>query len=207
MPTASYEGAVSIVLALLVVVLEQAGVRNPYVLWGAFAFAAALSVDTAVRGEWANKIVDSSVRRTRRGLVCSLILVVFALFGYWVYTQVTNPVLPINSDIRVDPTTVKFGGVPVGKVSRIETITVLNRGSQNAGFKWDESKNNFAPFQLSGDYSFGFTGTCDNQFLAPGKSCTICVRFIPWFKGERDGDLKFVIDGQEHTVVLMGTGE
>lgn len=205
MPTVSFEGASGIVLALVIVVLDQLGVKNPYILWGAFALAAVVSVDNAVRGDWANKITDAGIRRRKRGLWCFLILVGFALFGYWIVAQVRPE--PFAGNIQVDPTTVKFGGVPVGKVSTIAAITVLNRGSQNAGFKWDDNKKNFADFQLSGDYSFGFTGTCDNQFLPPGKSCTISVRFIPKFKGERDGELKFVIDGKERTVVLRGTGE
>ena len=40
------------VLALVVVVLDQAGVRNPFVLWTAFAFAFALLIDaTALRSQ------------------------------------------------------------------------------------------------------------------------------------------------------------
>lgn len=52
MPKMSYEGLVGTVLALIIVVLDQAGIKNPWVLWGAFILAAGLCLDAVIRSGW-----------------------------------------------------------------------------------------------------------------------------------------------------------
>jgi hypothetical protein len=52
MPKLSYEGFIGTVLALIVLILDEAGVRNAYVLWIAFILALGFCLDGAIRSGW-----------------------------------------------------------------------------------------------------------------------------------------------------------
>jgi hypothetical protein len=77
MPKLSYEALLGVVIALIVVVLDQAGVKNPFVLWIAFTIALGLCMDAAIRSEWGKrKKIWSSV-----GILLSFSL--FAAYLVW----------------------------------------------------------------------------------------------------------------------------
>jgi hypothetical protein len=77
MPKLSYEGLVGTLIALIVVILDQAGVKNPYVLWIAFALAIGLCLDATIRSGWPTR---------RKAWGSGIIVVSFGLFAaYLVY--------------------------------------------------------------------------------------------------------------------------
>jgi hypothetical protein len=90
MPKMSYEGLVGTVMTLIIVVLEQAGVRNPYVLWGAFALAWGVCVDAVIRSAWTKR------RKTWASIT---ILILYGLFGIYLIRQL-RPVQTIAGTSR-----------------------------------------------------------------------------------------------------------
>jgi hypothetical protein len=78
MPKLSYEGLVGTVIALVVVILDQAGVKNPYVLWVAFALAVGLCLDATIR---------SALSTRRKAWGSGIVVLVFVLFGIYLLRQ------------------------------------------------------------------------------------------------------------------------
>jgi hypothetical protein len=100
----STEGISGLVLALIVVMLEQAGIKNPFVLWAAFAAAAFLCVD------WLRK---SDRARKTKILLITATFVAFAAFGLYLarqsvqqHKEITNvsPPPPSATPIPFTPT-------------------------------------------------------------------------------------------------------
>lgn len=82
MPKMSYEGLVGAVIALIVVILDQAGVKNPYVLWIAFVLAFGLCLDAVLRSEWG---------RSKKIWGSAVVLLSFAVFGAYLLKQLHKP--------------------------------------------------------------------------------------------------------------------
>lgn len=82
MPKMSYEGLVGTVLALLVVILDQAGVKNPYVLWIAFILALFLCIDALIRSEW---------KKWVKGIVGIATIIAFIWFAVYLNNQIAKP--------------------------------------------------------------------------------------------------------------------
>ena len=78
MPKMSYEGLVGVVIALIVVILDQAGIKNPYVLWVAFALACGLCLDATLRSGW---------NRRAKGWGSAAIVLSFAFFAAYLVHQ------------------------------------------------------------------------------------------------------------------------
>jgi len=78
MPKLSFEGLGGLVLALIVVILDQAGIKNPWVLWISFALAVFLCVDAVVRSDW---------HRRRRILTTACVVFAFLIFGAYLVRQ------------------------------------------------------------------------------------------------------------------------
>jgi hypothetical protein len=96
----------------------------------------------------------------------------------------------------LSPTTVSFGGQPVGTSSASQTVTLSNPGG--------------APLVISaittnGDFSQ--TNSCGAS-LAAGASCSVAVVFAPTAAGTRQGTLSVTdnASGSPQTVSLSGTG-
>jgi hypothetical protein len=77
MPKMSWEGLVGTVLALIVVILDQAGIRNPYVLWGAFGVAVILCIDALARSRHPPK------RKIIGIILTSVAVLAFAAYLIW----------------------------------------------------------------------------------------------------------------------------
>jgi hypothetical protein len=78
MPRMSYEGLVGTLLALIVVILDQAGIKNQYVLWGAFILAVSLCLDATIR---------SGASANGKLAITVVVIVGFAVFGWYLWTQ------------------------------------------------------------------------------------------------------------------------
>src|SRR6202044_3721546 len=78
MPKLSYEGLVGTVMTLVVVVLDQAGVKNPYVLWIAFALSVVLCLDATIRSKWSKR---------KKAWVSCVIVLAFFLFALYLLRQ------------------------------------------------------------------------------------------------------------------------
>lgn len=85
----SFEGALGIFLSLIIFILEQAGVKNRHVLWGAFILAFLLCIAAVVRSQ--------TSRRTRAVSVI-IVLVAFGAFGRWLLDSIIRvPVIQTES--------------------------------------------------------------------------------------------------------------
>jgi hypothetical protein len=78
MPKLSYEGALGLVLGLIVVILDQAGVKNPYVLWIAFALAIGLCLDATIRSGWTTR---------KKAWGSGIVILSFGLFAVYLVYQ------------------------------------------------------------------------------------------------------------------------
>jgi hypothetical protein len=78
MPKLSYEGLLGTLIALVVVILDQAGVKNPYVLWIAFALALSLCLDATIRSDLSGR---------KKALGSGIIVLVFTLFALYLVRQ------------------------------------------------------------------------------------------------------------------------
>jgi hypothetical protein len=110
----------------------------------------------------------------------------------------------LTPKLRVSPaSTLDFGGVGVGKASRVHSVTLTNTGSVMVSV---------GRTRLTGADAGEFTrssDTCSDRTVAPGRSCSVKLVFVPRAKGTRDATL--IIDddavGGPHRVVLRGTGK
>ncbi len=98
--------------------------------------------------------------------------------------------------VKVTPTSLAFGVVPIGVVSTGQTVTVMNTGTLTVTFT---NVSTTGPFQR--------TNQCTAP-LAPGASCTIMVFFKPKVIGQATGTLSITDNavGSPQTVALSGTG-
>jgi len=98
--------------------------------------------------------------------------------------------------VTVTPASLVFGNQAVNTTSAAKTVTVKNTGL---------GQLTFSSITASGDFSQ--TNNCTGSF-APGKSCTINVKFTPTALGTRTGALTITDDAltSPQSVSLSGTG-
>ena len=95
MPRMSFEGVVGTVLALIVVILDQAGVKNPWVLWGAFLVAIIVCLDASLRSGWGvGKKISADL----------IIVLAFMMFGGYLFHRLSvTPTVNITGGIPISP--------------------------------------------------------------------------------------------------------
>jgi hypothetical protein len=121
-----------------------------------------------------------------------------------VTTALTTTHIVPAPDASVTPSSIDFGGVPVGDTSSGQTITVANDGSSNLVV---------SSIATVGGHSTDFAltrGTCPNltPTLSGGSSCTIIARFSPAASGVRSTAARITSNdaSSPHDVTLTGTG-
>jgi hypothetical protein len=103
---------------------------------------------------------------------------------------------PPSSGVKVDPTSLDFGSLPVGQTSNPKDVTVRNAGTTPVQISAVNAASDFLA-------SSGCVAA-----VAPGASCAIAVTFKPLANGARSGTLSITdsAPGSPRTVALAGTG-
>jgi|GEM_PF-4329013 len=106
-----------------------------------------------------------------------------------------------GTSITLSPTKLEFPVQAVGVDSTVQTVTLTNTGTATL---------NFSTIFADGDFKFvalSSASHCEAP-LAPGKQCTIGVKFAPTGGGDRKGSLYIYSDaaGSPATVDLSGAG-
>jgi hypothetical protein len=98
--------------------------------------------------------------------------------------------------VSLTPTTLSFGGLPLGTPSVLRKITLSNSGFGSL---------NITSIASSGNYTE--TDTC-GATVSPGGSCTINVLFTPWVPGALPGAITLTNNAaaSPQVVSLSGTG-
>ena len=101
-----------------------------------------------------------------------------------------------SSPLTASPSSLSFGGEPVGSTSAAQTVTVSNPNSTAVSVS-----------QLAVSGPFGQTDTCGAS-IAAGGSCTVSLTFAPTAAGAATGSLTVASSapGSPLTVALTGTG-
>ncbi|HEV2177949.1 MAG TPA: choice-of-anchor D domain-containing protein [Terriglobia bacterium] len=114
----------------------------------------------------------------------------------------TVPLCGVGTAVKLVPTSLSFGRVPVGTTSSPRGVTLRN-ASVNAAL-------NISAFKFSGfnTGAFAETNTCGTS-VPPHGSCTISVTFAPKAKGFENATLNIFDDGgaSPQTVMVTGIGE
>jgi hypothetical protein len=102
--------------------------------------------------------------------------------------------------VKLSPTSLNFGSVPVGQTSAPQTVTVTNTATALLSI----SKIGIAG---AAGRDFSETDTCGSS-LGAGQSCLNTVKFTPSAKGSRTAQLSINDNGGGglQTVGLLGTG-
>ncbi len=103
--------------------------------------------------------------------------------------------------IKVSPSSLNFGSQEVGTKSPAQTVTAVNKGSQ-------EILYNSITIGGSDKKDFSETDNCTGRFIPPGGACKVSVTFAPTKKGARSGALYIVPQGtaSPQPAKLTGTG-
>jgi hypothetical protein len=100
---------------------------------------------------------------------------------------------------RVFPDSLAFGSETVGKTTAAKYVTIRNVGNANLAFSSDMG--------ITGKFDFAGTGTCTAVTpVAPGKSCTVSVKFTPTAAGWQAGVLSVKDNAGSQIVELEGKG-
>ncbi len=117
-------------------------------------------------------------------------------------TTVQLTITPSGPIMGLNPTSLAWGKVLVGKTGAAKTVTVSNTGG---------STLNFTSITTTGDFArkAGPKTTDCGSSLAVGKTCTVRVTFTPTQTGARTGSLVFNDNapGSPQSVSLSGTGK
>jgi len=99
-----------------------------------------------------------------------------------------------------NPTSLNFGGVPVGQTSQPMPVTLQNTGSDDLAI---------SNITVSGDFAQTNSCPASSSSLVPSAICSISVTFTPTQKGVRNGTLTITDNGYKikQTVTLTGTGD
>ena len=102
--------------------------------------------------------------------------------------------------VVLSPTSLSFGTLPVGSLSKPQTVTLSNKGT---------TALSLSSLLIGGADAADFskTTTCGSS-LAAANSCTVTVTFKPRAKGARTATLQFTDNGgaSPQSVALAGTG-
>jgi kumamolisin len=120
-------------------------------------------------------------------------------------TASTTVQLTITSSgpiVSLNPTSLTWGKVVVGKTAGAKKVTVTNTGASTLNITNISTTGDFALFSFTSKLKCGST-------LAAGKSCIVKVNFTPTQVGTRTGSLNFTDNapGSPQSVALSGTGK
>jgi hypothetical protein len=104
----------------------------------------------------------------------------------------------IAPDVTLNPLSLTFAGVPVGKTSTPKTVTVTNSGNAS-----------LTVTAIDADGDFSQTNNCIGTAVAAGSSCTITVTFSPTATWSRDGTIVITdnaYSAPQQVVFLAGMG-
>ncbi len=86
-----------------------------------------------------------------------------------------------TSSLTVNPATLTFGTVALRSCSAVQSTNLTASGSSSVTLG-----SSVLGGTNAGDFAFGGVGTCnDGQVLAPGKTCTVSLKFCPTVAGSR----------------------
>jgi len=104
--------------------------------------------------------------------------------------------------VSLNPTSLAWGKLLVGKTSGAKKVTLTNTGASTLNITSIATTGDFALFSFTSKQKCGAT-------LAAGKSCIVKVNFTPTQKGTRTGSLNFTDNapGSPQSVALSGTGK
>ncbi|MGB9197880.1 MAG: choice-of-anchor D domain-containing protein, partial [Terriglobales bacterium] len=104
--------------------------------------------------------------------------------------------------VSLNPTSLTWGKVLVGKTAAAKKVTVTNTGASTLDITNIATTGDFALFSFTSKQKCGST-------LAAGKSCIVKVNFTPTQTGTRTGSLNFTDNagGSPQSVALSGTGK
>jgi len=104
--------------------------------------------------------------------------------------------------VSLNPTSLAWGKLLVGKTSGAKKVTLTNTGASTLNITSIATTGDFALFSFTSKQKCGAT-------LAAGKSCIVKVNFTPTQKGARTGSLNFTDNapGSPQSVALSGTGK
>lgn len=160
MPKISREGTVGLLFEVTLAILDHLHVREPLIIWGLFVVGFLLISDATIRSDWATRRHDPKTTRKRRSLGMLIVLLVFALFGLWIYRR-THKETIVSSNSRVNLTVSpafeslykEYGqqlGQPTGPP---ENINIFYQAvHQSATFVWMDNPLKFYLVDKSGKW-------------------------------------------------------
>jgi hypothetical protein len=100
--------------------------------------------------------------------------------------------------LTLNPTSISFGTVTIGKTSPVLTTTLSNTGNASLTITSDSLS--------AGDFNWGGKGTCNYGALAPGASCTYSAKFTPTAAGTRTATIMIYSTASDSSLALALTG-
>jgi hypothetical protein len=100
--------------------------------------------------------------------------------------------------LTLNPATINFGSVKVGVTSPILLTTLTNTGNASLTITGNPMS--------AGDFNWGGTGTCNDNTLAPGSSCTMSATFTPTTTGTRTATITISSTASNSTVTVLLSG-
>jgi hypothetical protein len=116
-------------------------------------------------------------------------------------TKSASATVTVNAAVGVltlDPTSMSFGKVTVGQTSPVLFTTLTNTGNASLTITGDSLS--------AGDFNWGGEGTCNDNTLAPGASCTYSTTFTPTATGTRTATVTIYSTASDPTVTFPLSG-
>ncbi len=116
-------------------------------------------------------------------------------------TKSASATVTVNAAVGVltlNPTSMSFGKVTVGQTSPVLFTTLTNTGNASLTITGDSLS--------AGDFNWGGEGTCNDNTLAPGASCTYSTTFTPTATGTRTATVTIYSTASDPTVTFPLSG-
>lgn len=116
-------------------------------------------------------------------------------------TKSASATVTVNAAVGVltlNPTSMSFGKLTVGQTSPVLFTTLTNTGNASLTITGDSLS--------AGDFNWGGEGTCNDNTLAPGASCTYSTTFTPTATGTRTATVTIYSTASDPTVTFPLSG-
>ena len=116
-------------------------------------------------------------------------------------TKSASATVTVNAAVGIltlNPASISFGKVTVGQTSSVLFTTLTNTGNASLTITGDSLS--------AGDFNWGGEGTCNDNTLAPGASCTYSATFTPTATGTRTATITIYSTASDPTVTLPLSG-